>query len=245
VELASLQNAIELNEPRLVSLMLANNETGVIQPVAEAAELVHRAEALLHCDAIQAFGRIEVEPARLGADLLTISAHKLGGPQGVGALVLREGLEPEALLRGGGQEGRRRAGTENVPAIAGFAAAVEASTDCDAVRRLRDRIEKRLPWITKVVGGEAERLPNTSCILTGGLKAETAVIGLDLAGIAVSSGAACSSGKVARSHVLLAMGYGGGSDAAIRVSLGWSSTTDDVEAFLAAYTRLLKDAGLL
>jgi len=245
LDLAALAELLARLRPALVSLMLANNETGVIQPVAEAARLAHAHGALLHCDAVQAFGKLPLAPTSLGADLVTLSAHKLGGPPGVGALVVREGLEPTPLQRGGGQEQRRRAGTENLPGIVGFAAALEPTTDWDAIRVLRDRLEAGARAIRPdavVVGATAERLPNTTCLLIPGLAAETQLMALDLAGVAVSSGAACSSGKVGPSHVLAAMGLPPeAARCAVRVSLGWSTTAADVDAFLTAcrplYTR--------
>jgi cysteine desulfurase len=230
----------------LVSLMLANNETGVIQPVAAAAQRAHAAGALVHCDAIQAAGKIPVDVRALGVDLLSVSAHKLGGPQGVGALYVAESVAPSALWRGGGQERGRRAGTENVPGIAGFgAAAAAALRDRAAYARLstlRDGLEQAISarsnraWIA---GAGAPRLPNTSCIVLPGVKSETQVMALDLAGIAVSAGAACSSGKVRPSHVMTAMGASAEeAAAAIRVSLGWTSADGDVERFVEAWSRL-------
>ena len=231
----------------LVSLMHANNETGVVQPVAAAAGLVHAAGGLLHVDAVQTAGRIPCDINALGADLLTVSGHKLGGPKGVGALIRRsEAVSwPEPLIKGGGQERGTRAGTENVAAIAGFGAAAAAVRDLAEGRRLtalRDRLEAALvaefPQ-TVVFGAQAERLPNTSLFALPGVKAETAVIGLDLARIAVSSGAACSSGKVAASHVLAAMGVPAVlARGAVRVSLGYGTQGTDIERFLAAWRTL-------
>jgi cysteine desulfurase len=231
----------------LVSLMLANNETGVIQPVCEAARIVHDAGGLLHVDAVQAAGRVPVSMADLGADLLSLSSHKLGGPKGAGALVLRDGLALAPLLTGGGQEMRKRAGTEAVPAIAGFGAAAreaEASlAEMPRLSALRDWLEGELDTIcgeTIVFGRGAPRLPTTSCFAVPGLAAETAVIALDLDGVAVSSGSACSSGKVAASAVLAAMGVPGElARGAIRVSLGWETQEDDVARFLAAWRKLV------
>jgi cysteine desulfurase len=230
-----------------VSLMLANNETGAVQPVAEAGEMVHAAGGLLHVDAIQAFGKIPFDINEMNADLVTLSAHKIGGPKGVGAVVLAEGvLGFEPLLRGGGQELGRRAGTENVAGITGFGAAVKAaidSRDRDAVRleRLRNRLENGLRATPDMIvfADRAPRLPNTTLFTVPGLKAETAVIGFDLAGIAVSSGSACSSGKVQPSHVLEAMGFGGElAQGAVRLSLGWSTSDADVDRCLEAWRKL-------
>ena len=214
--------------------MLANNETGAIQPVAEAAEIVHQAGGLLHVDAIQAFGKIPFDINDLGADLVTLSAHKIGGPKGVGALVLAEGLLGlEPLLRGGGQERGRRAGTENVAGIAGFGAAAKAAMgalepDARRLEALRSQLEaglRRTPGVI-VFSDEVPRLPNTTLFTVPGLRAETAVIGFDLDGIAVSSGSACSSGKVQPSHVLEAMGFGPDlAQGAVRLSLGWSTSS--------------------
>jgi len=220
--------------PALVCLMLANNETGALQPVAEAAMLCRAAGARLHVDAIQAAGRVPVSLAQLGADSLAISSHKLGGPTGAGALLLAPGVEIEALVRGGGQERGRRGGTPGVPAIAGFAAAGGAEPP-DSLAGLRDRIEAGAAACGAVPIRAPKRLPNTACLALPGVRAESQVIALDLAGVHVSAGAACSSGKVARSHVLEAMGLGTLAGEAIRVSLPWNATEADADAFLAAY----------
>jgi len=229
-------------EPALVSVMAANNETGVIQPIAEVAAVCRRHGALLHCDAVQAAGRIPLDRREMGAQLLSLSAHKLGGPAGVGALIVDASLPLQPLLRGGGQERGRRAGTENLLGIAGFgAAAARASTLPDAARLtlLRDRLERRLRAVcpsAQVFGATAPRLPNTTCIAMPGVAAETQVIAFDLAGIAVSAGAACSSGRVARSNVLSAMGVGDDlARSALRVSLGWTTGEADVEQFLEVW----------
>ena len=234
----------------LVSLMLANNETGVIQPVAEAAGIVREAGGLLHVDAVQAAGRIPIDIKALGADLVTLSGHKIGAPKGVGALIRRHrDFVVEPLITGGGQEGRLRAGTENVAGIAGFGAAAAAATE-DLMRgfaritELRDRIEHYLSRefgdIT-IFGAASKRIPNTTLFALPGVKAETAVIALDLAGVAVSSGAACSSGKVAPSHVLAAMGAPPElARGAIRLSLGTTTTEEDVESFQNAWKMVLR-----
>ena len=226
--------------PCLVSVMLANNETGVIQPIKAVAELVHAHEGFLHVDAVQAFGRIPVRFALLGADLLTLSAHKLGGPPGAGALVANDRLKLDSLIKGGGQEFGRRAGTENTAAIAGFAAAMR---DIDIKplpnANLRDDLEKRFKAVAPdmvVFGSAAPRLVNTTCLAVPGLDAQTVLMGFDLAGVAVSSGSACSSGKVARSHVLAAMGVADGlASGAVRISLGWTTSEDDIEVAAAAW----------
>ena len=233
----------------LVSVQAANNETGAVQPLARVAALTCQHGALLHTDAVQAAGRISIGRNIFVADAVTLSGHKLGGPKGVGAIVLGEGagLEP-AFIRGGGQEARLRAGTENLPGIVGFGLAAElalAALPEEAVRlaALRDGIaagvRARAPEAV-VFGEGAERLPNTLCFAVPGLKAETALIALDLDGVAVSSGAACASGKVSRSGVLAAMGVESALSAgALRVSLGWNSRQGDGERFLAAFDRLV------
>ena len=246
VDLAALEQVLARLAPQLVSVMLANNETGVIQPVREVAEVARRHGARVHCDAVQAGGKLAIDMAAFGVDLLTLSAHKLGGPQGVGALVVCEGVEPDALLRGGGQERRWRPGTENLPGIVGFGRACElALADADWRERtaaLRDRLETRIAALApaaRVFGRSAERLPNTSCLSMPGVSNHAQLIEFDLAGIAVSTGSACSSGKVGPSHVLAAMGVDPDEAAsAIRVSLGWASAPDDVERFVDAWGRL-------
>jgi cysteine desulfurase len=231
-----------------VSLMAANNETGAIQPVAEASKIVHSAGGLLHTDAVQAAGRIKLDMTTLGADMLSLSAHKIGGPKGVGALVLGAGATVEPLIKGGGQERRRRAGTENVAGIVGFGVAVELAladlANADAMAVLRDELEKGALAIApdaQVLSARVARLPNTTCIAVPGAKAETLVIGLDLAGVAVSSGSACSSGKVEASHVLSAMGVTEEvAQGAIRVSLGFATKRADIDNFLKAFDELIK-----
>lgn len=245
VDLAWLAARLDvLGEPALVSIQLANNETGVIQPVAEAARIVHARGGLIHTDAVQAAGKIAMDVAALGVDALTLSAHKIGGPQGVGALVLaRDDYALEAMVRGGRQERGRRAGTENVAAIAGFgAAAAEAVRDLleegERLAGLRDAFEatllRFLPEVA-IFGERVERLPNTVAFAVEGARAETAMIAFDLAGVALSSGSACSSGKVRRSHVLDAMGVRPTlAEGALRLSFGWATTSDDVIRFAAA-----------
>jgi len=220
----------------LVSIMLANNETGAIQPLREIVALAQAHGALVHSDAVQAFGKIPVNFGLLGVDMLTVTAHKLGGPVGAGALLIRDGLPVTPLIVGGGQELRRRAGTENIAGVAGFAAA--ASEKRFDVGDLRDRIEAELEGAT-IFGRTVERLPNTTCFAHPGMSAETLLMGFDLDGIAVSSGSACSSGKVAKSPVLSAMGVAPElAQAAIRVSLGWNSTSEDADRFIAVWRRL-------
>ena len=230
----------------LVSLQMANNETGALQPVAATAAWAKEHSLFMHSDAVQAAGRVPIDMHALGVDYLTLSAHKLGGPKGVGALVIRDGASLPAFVTGGGQERRRRAGTENVAAIAGFGAAAAAArrdlAEIDKVRALRDRLEAEVREIAPeavVIAEEADRLPNTSSLGLPGASAETLVIALDLEGVAVSAGAACSSGKVGASHVLAAMGLAPDiARAAIRISLGPASTERDIAAFLAAWHRI-------
>lgn len=251
IDLGALRAMLAGRPPALVSVMLANNETGAIQPIAEVAGLVHEAGGLLHVDAVQALGKIEFNIKELNIDLLSLSAHKIGGPAGAGALVLAEnviGLHP--LIRGGGQERGRRAGTENVAAIAGFGAAVKAAvaaraSDMPRIESLRNRLEQGLrqsqgeSQASVIFSQDVARLPNTTLFGVPGLKAETAVVRFDLEGIAVSSGSACSSGKVQPSHVLQAMGYGPELvRSAIRFSLGWETKDADVDQAIKAWRKL-------
>jgi cysteine desulfurase len=247
MDLAALERMLAADpRPALVSLMLANNETGVVQPVAEAARLAHAHGALLHCDAVQAAGKLPLAMGRLGADLLTLSAHKLGGPQGVGALVAAPEIALPALQTGGGQERGRRGGTENLPGIVGFAAACAAAAqEVDGyagVAHLRDAAERRLTAIApeaRVYGGDVARLANTLCLGLPGVPAATQVMALDLAGVMVSAGSACSSGKVRRSHVLDAMGVPPAeAESAIRISLGWSTGPADIDQLVEAWGAL-------
>lgn len=245
VDLAALKRALKKAERPLVSVMLANNETGVIQPIAEIAEIVHAEQGLLHVDAVQGLGRIDCDIATLGADLISISSHKLGGPQGAGALIGRGDIHiGDPLIKGGGQERGQRAGTENVAAIVGFGAASAAAKklEIDRVVQLRDRLEAGITTTTPnavIFGGSAPRLPNTTLFAVPGLKAETAIIAFDLNGIAVSSGSACTSGKVQASHVLAAMGVEPVlARGAVRVSLGWSTTEEEVDRFLKTWNML-------
>ncbi|MTJ80152.1 MAG: cysteine desulfurase [Telmatospirillum sp.] len=232
--------------PPLVAVMLVNNETGVIQPVAEIARIAHDHGALVHCDAVQAAGRIPLDIGALGVDSLSLSGHKLGAPTGVGALVLADPDGPLApMVRGGGQERSRRPGTENLPGIAGFGAAAGAvlgeQGEETRLSRLRNRLEdgaRTMVSSAVVMGADAPRVGNTCCLAIPGVAAQTLLMGLDLAGVAVSSGSACSSGRVAASHVLEAMGAGDLARQAIRISLGWASTDLDVDRFLEAFGTL-------
>jgi cysteine desulfurase len=222
----------------LVAVQAANNETGVIQPIAEVARLAKDAKSLLLVDAIQAAGKIELN---IDADYLTLSSHKIGGPQGVGALILREGVPFAAQVLGGGQERSHRAGTENVIGISGFGAAAVAAKANLPTATLRDRFEAEMAKLgATIFGAEAERLATTSNFALPEITAETALMALDLDGLMISSGAACSSGKVKSSHVLKAMGVADDVAArALRVSFGWNSTEADVDAAVAAFSKLL------
>lgn len=250
VDLGWLEARLErAEESVLVSIQTANNETGVLQPVMEAAQLARAHGGLIHTDAVQAAGKIPLVIGDLGVDVLTLSAHKLGGPKGVGAIVLADGISlGERLIRGGGQERGARAGTENVAGIVGFGVAAEiAAKDLEAeAKRLTDLRQaceaelRRIAPDTVIFGGSAERLPNTLAFAISGVRAETALIAFDLDGIALSSGSACASGKVRRSHVLDAMGVPATlAEGAIRLSLGWNSSDADVKNFAAACERLV------
>jgi cysteine desulfurase len=247
VDLAALERKLAGHTRPLVSIMLANNETGAIQPVMDASAIVHAAGGLLHVDAVQGPGRIACNFKALGADLMTLSSHKIGGPQGVGALIRREELALDALIKGGGQERGARSGTENVAGIAGFGAAAEAvgvgfAEESSRMRTLRDAFEAGLKAVTPdavIFSADTARLPNTTLFGLPGSRAETTVIAFDLEGVAVSSGAACSSGKVAPSHVLTAMGVGVDlSNSGIRVSLGYATSDNDVQTILKAWAKL-------
>jgi cysteine desulfurase len=252
VDLGTLEDFLDSfsGQPVLVSVMLANNETGAIQPVAEVARLAHAAGAYVHSDAIQALGRVPVDLGALGVDFLSVSAHKIGGPQGVGAVVrAREGVTVPPLLTGGGQERNARAGTESVAAIAGFgaAAAVAAGEFANAERWLgwRKRIESVVAGghpRAHILSGGAERLPQTVCVALEGVAAETLLIALDLNGVAVSAGSACTSGRVSPSHVLAAMGKQKLQRSAVRISFGWATTEADLDHFEEAWTKAV--AGL-
>ena len=238
------------NGDAIVSIMAANNETGIVQPIAEIADLAHKHGALVHCDAIQAAGKIPVDLEVFDTDFLSLSAHKIGGPQGVGALVCRERAHLSRFVHGGGQEGGLRAGTENVAGIAGFGvAAASAQAGLDqfmALGGLRDSLEDRMSEIVPdftVFGQGQARLPNTSKAATPGLSSETQVMGLDLAGIAISAGSACAAGRVEPPYVLTAMGVPDElAICAIRISLGWTTTEDQVDKFFNAWRSLYERA---
>ncbi len=253
VDLDALAQILERDDrPAVVSVMLANNETGVIQPVSEAARIAHRGGALVHCDAVQAAGRLTLNMDALGVDMLTLSGHKLGGPKGVGALVARESISLRPIIRGGGQERGRRSGTENLSGIAGFGAAVLAAAEeigtAPAMARLRDGLEDRIRRhvpAAHVVAAGTERLANTSCLALPNISAEAQIMALDLAGVAVSAGSACSSGKVKASHVLRAMGLTDEiAGCAIRVSLGAGNEQSDIDRFVAVYAEFAARAGV-
>ena len=250
VDLSWLSARMDGTGRALVSIQAANNEIGVIQPVAEAAAPVHARGGLLHVDAVQAAGKIPCNIKALGADVLTLSAHKLGGPKGVGVIVFASDDTDigDRLIRGGGQERGGRAGTENVAGIVGFGAAAALAAVADgpggaSITALRDAAEARLRRLVQdvvVFGEKAARLPNTLAFAIPGIRAETALIRFDLEGVAVSSGSACSSGKVRRSHVLAAMGVDPAlAEGAIRVSFGWNSTEEDVDRLMAACEKLV------
>lgn len=248
IDLGDLERALDAANGRrcVVAVQLANNETGVIQPLADVVAIARPRGARVHCDAVQAAGRVLVDFEALGVDTMVISAHKLGGPKGVGALIVRDGAAVLPLLMGGGQERRRRAGTENVAAIAGFGAAASVAAaelpGALCIAELRDRLEADLRSITpnaKVIGEGAPRLPNTTAVAVPDKAAEIVLIKLDLAGIAVSSGAACSSGKVGASHVLAAMGVPTAlARGMIRVSLGRETTAADVDHLVSVWTEI-------
>ncbi|TAH33901.1 MAG: cysteine desulfurase [Alphaproteobacteria bacterium] len=240
------QMLVANSEPALVSVMLANNETGVIQPVKQIAEIAKKYGALVHTDAVQALGKMPINFAQLGVDLMTIAAHKSGGPQGIGALVFTDAVPLMALIRGGGQERSRRSGTENIVAIAGFGALIgelkqRMATEILVMRRLQQQLESAIVKnsTVKIAGMDAHRLPNTTCLIWPAMKSDMQLMRLDMAGVAVSAGSACSSGKIKPSQVLQAMGYGADvADCALRVSTGWNSDAHDIEDFLVNYLSL-------
>lgn len=256
VDLDALKKLLAKSLLPLVSVQLANNETGVIQPIAEVVQIVHQAGGMLHVDAVQALGKMPLDISLLNADMISLSAHKCGGPQGVGALLFKPGIEIQPQIVGGGQELGLRAGTQNVAGIVGFGVAVEALAELQSkfryVKTLRDRMEAEIKNFAPdviVAAEDAERLPNTSCLTMSGVKNETQLIHFDLHNIAVSAGAACSSGKVTISHVLLAMGMEQEqAGTAIRISLGTETTQAEMDRFITAWkelytrTRVLEEA---
>lgn len=235
------------SEKKLVSVMMANNETGIIQPIQEVTKIAHQYGAVVHSDCVQSAGKVEINLLELSADFISISAHKFGGPVGAAALIGKISVPLRAQIIGGGQERGMRAGTENIVAIAGFGAAAiivkqDLQTRALHMSGLQSKLENGLLDIDpdiEIVGKGANRLPNTSLIINPKYKAETQLIALDLKGVAISSGSACSSGKVSESHVLEAMGYSKEKMAsALRISLGWNTTEKEIEKFLEIYKEI-------
>ncbi|HEU4838734.1 MAG TPA: cysteine desulfurase family protein, partial [Micavibrio sp.] len=246
VDLEKFEALMQVSAPALVCVQLVNSETGVIQPVADIARLAKAKGAMVHCDAVQAAGRIAIDFPSLGVDYLTLSAHKFGGPQGIGALIFREGLQMPKFMRGGGQEKRQRAGTENVAAIAGFAAAATRALEnidtyqsrCKAFQAKLESALRSCANDIIIAGENAPRVSNTTNVILPGASAETQLMAMDLEGIAVSSGSACSSGTFKPSHVLAAMGHGADeARSALRFSTGWATTDADIDEATAAYAR--------
>lgn len=251
IDIAAYKNMLtESPPPALVCLMLVNSETGVIQPVAEAAALAHEKGALVFVDAVQGAGRLDLNMRKLNADYMALSAHKMAGPQGVGALMTRQGLEIPKFMLGGGQEKNCRAGTHNTAGIAGMGLAAQIAkenlTHYDALTKLRDEMETRLRALSNkitIYGESAPRVGNTCNVGLQGIPAQTQLMALDLDGIAVSSGSACSSGAFKPSHVLTAMGASDEeAKSALRISLGWNTTRANIEAFLASYEKIVQRA---
>jgi cysteine desulfurase len=252
VDLAALEAMLAAaDRPDTVALMLANNETGILQPVAEAAALAHRYGARLHCDAVQAVGKVPVDFAALGADTLALTAHKFGGPQGIGALVARDRETVECLMHGGGQERGLRGGTESVAHIVAFGVAAEIAAarmaHYDAIAEMRDRMEARIlqanPGV-RVFGRDVARLPNTSKLTMPGVSSEMQVMSFDLAGIAVSAGSACAAGRAEAPHVLTAMGIPDHEAlCAVRVSLGWATTEAEIDRFVEVWSDIARRMG--
>jgi cysteine desulfurase len=247
VDLEALARILaDSDAPTIVSIMLANNETGIVQPVVEATQLAHNAGALFHCDAVQAAGKIPVDMKALGVDSLALSAHKIGGPQGVGALICKTPSTMPRFVHGGGQESGLRAGTENVPGIVGYGVAAESAlaglVEFSALSDLRDGLEERVLAIepsAKIFGKDLDRLPNTSKFATKGLTSEVQVMGLDLDGASISAGSACSAGRVETPYVLAAMGVPDELGlCAVRISLGWTTTSADIDGFVAGWQKL-------
>jgi cysteine desulfurase len=249
VDLRALADRLaEDEDPALVCVMAANNETGVLQPVREVADIAHAHGALVLCDAVQAAGKIEVDFPAWDVDYMALSAHKIGGPQGVGVLVRRDGAPLRSLLTGGGQEHGLRAGTENVAGIVGFGVAAQIAKDTwsEMGARLavyRDELERRVLEVSpgsEIFSARAPRLPNTSNFSLPGVRSDTQVMNLDLDGVAVSAGSACAAGKVEPSHVLDSMNVDPEvATTAVRVSFGWNSKAGDVDAFINAWQKMV------
>jgi cysteine desulfurase len=239
---------LEEHKPALVSVMLVNSETGVIQAVADMAKMAHEAGALFHTDAVQGAGRLDISLNKLGVDYISLSAHKFAGPQGVGAIISREGCDLPRFMLGGGQEKNCRAGTHNTAGIAGMGLAAELALKnidhYNELEKLRDHLESEIRQLTNkavIYGENAPRVSNTSNIGLPDMPAQTQLMALDLDGIAVSSGSACSSGAFKPSHVLSAMGANDEeAKSALRISLGWNTTSADVEAFLKSYKKIVQ-----
>jgi len=248
LDLNALECALKSAQAQcLLSIMMVNNETGIIQPLQEAVRIAKTYGHYVHSDAIQAAGRLPLDFEDLGVDYLTLSAHKIGGPQGVGALIIRENVPVSSLLKGGGQELNRRAGTENVPGIIGFGCAARLAADdlrsVPSLKKMRDKLQTRLQDIAGtdavVIGEHSPRVANTLSIAMHHVSSETQVMALDLAGVALSSGSACSSGKVKSSHVLRAMGYTDDiAGCALRISLGWNTQPSDIDFCIEAWRSL-------
>ncbi len=248
VDVAAFEQMIAAcDRPALVSVMTVNNETGVIQPIAEIMTIAKKYNAITHTDAVQALGRLPITRAALNVDFLTLSAHKVGGPQGVGATIIAPGAPLPRFIIGGSQERNHRAGTENVPAIAGFGAAVEEAihqrdTYVTTLTHLREEMEREMKRISpsiRIYGVNAPRVANTICLTVPHVSSETMLMAMDIDGVAISSGAACSSGTVRPSRVLMQMGVSEeDAKTALRISLGWNSTQDDVEKFLTIWQKI-------
>ena len=238
----------ELPTPALVSVMLVNNETGVIQPIKEVARIAHAYGAIVHTDAVQAVGRIPLSFHDLDVDIMTIAAHKFGGPMGISAVIYKDAIELSPLILGGGHEQGLRAGTQNVALIEGMRVAIEeacrASEDLEPLKLLRDQMESQIRELcpeSRAIGGESKRIHNTSCLFMPGVSAEVQLMAFDLAGISVSSGSACSSGKVRSSHVMEAMGVDvAQTGGVLRISLGWNTKKQDVDAFVQTWAQIYK-----
>lgn len=250
MNLAELEETLQKGETSLVSVMHGNNETGVLQPVEKIAELCKRYQVLFHTDAVQTAGKLKLDFPQMGCDMLSVSFHKFGGPKGIGALILRNELDLEALISGGGQERKRRGGTENVLAIAGAGAAAQSALEdtpqTEYVQALRDSFEEQLTALGEpitILGQNASRTPNTSCFFHEEIEGETTVLAMDMAGIHISQGSACSSGRIEASRVVLNMGYSEKqAKNTVRVAFAWHNTQEDVEALVKAYKEFIKKA---
>lgn len=240
IDLEALEQALKtIDRSTLISVMMVNNETGVIQPIAEVVTLARRYGALVHTDAVQAYGRMPIDLQALGVDYITLSSHKIGGPQGAGAIIMANCVSVAPLILGGSQEKGLRSGTENVAAISGFGAAIQAALEAEQnLSVLRDRIEAALPDAC-FFGREAPRIGNTTLFAVPGVPSENLLLALDLEGICVSNGSACASGTVRSSHVLAAMGVDPAlAQGAVRISLGWDTTDHDIDLFIDSWRRV-------